>query len=149
MKNRSVFSLLTLFACLACCRLSGCAWVQSHPATTTALETDLVKVGASIAQVAASNGTLSYAQAIPLGLSSITDVVAGMNTDAASAKIGATVNQFSAWTLPAAQVAAITQAYAAANPQTPAAQKAFLIAAAGDLSKGLNPAPTTPAPAAK
>jgi len=116
MKTKSRSSIFAAVIACALFALTGCAWIQSHPSTVTAIETDLVRVGATIAQTAASNGTLGYAQTIPLGLNSITDVVAGLNTDAAATKISSTVNQFSAWTIPASQVAAISQAYVKANP---------------------------------
>lgn len=137
MKTTTPTSLLTALLCCAVFAFAGCAWIAAHPNTVAAVETNLVKIGATIAQTSLNNGTINYAQAVPLGLNSITDVVAALNADKAAPVIANAVNTFSAWTIPAAQVNQIVAAYVDSNPETPAARKAFLIAAAGDLSTGI------------
>lgn len=134
---KQLHSILVAILCVCLC---SCADIQTFLASPQGKTTKEVALNILVAAAEsyATGGTINAAWAIPVALNSISTVVknSGNNTEAAQV-IQNTVTNFSSDTTTKKVAQKLASAFVAANPQTPEAREATIVALATGASQGV------------
>ncbi len=119
---------------------TGCASLTSFLASPAGKTTEKVALNILLAsaQTYANGGKFDSAWAIPVALNSVTDIVSGLDNQAAANVIQSTVTSFANDATSRNVGRKLAAAFVAANPQTPSARAATVTALAMGASAGLS-----------
>lgn len=136
MKNKIAYIAVLALA------FTGCAQLTSFLASPAGKTTEKVALNIllSAAQTYANNGKFDSAWAVPVALNSVSDIVAGLDNQAAANVIQSTVTSFANDSTSRDVGRRLAAAFVSANPQTPAAKAATVTALAKGASAGLEQA---------
>lgn len=135
---KSLHSILVGILCITLC---ACSSIQTFLASPQGKTTEQVALNILVAAAGAyaTGGTINAAWAVPVALNSISTIVknSGNNSQAAQV-IQNTVTNFATDSTSKSVAQKLASAFVAANPQTPEAREATVIALATGASNGIS-----------
>lgn len=135
---KQLHSILVAILCVCLC---SCANIETFLASPAGKTTEQVALNILVAAASsyATGGTINAAWAVPVALNSISTIVknSGNNTEAAQV-IQNTVTNFASDSTTKSVAKKLASAFVAANPQTPEAREATVVALATGASNGIS-----------